>query len=69
MELKKDIFRKSYIPLDGRCIEIMSCIKEKAQSLYDEIENCSVENDKRHMALAKTKLEESVMWAIKGITG
>lgn len=32
-------------------------------------EEFTVQADFRSMALAKTKLEESVMWAVKGITG
>jgi len=55
-------------------------IKELAAELYDKMGTGTdiavgvpmtsmVTTDPRHIALAKTKLEEAVMWATKGITG
>ncbi len=43
-------------------------IKIKAMELYRLIEKYSPSADKRCVALAKTTLEESVMWAVKAIT-
>lgn len=63
-----DIFRKDYRPLSEEQKSWMIAFKNQAQSLYDDFENCSCEHDKRMMALAKTNLEQAVMWAIKAIT-
>lgn len=65
-----DIFRKEYRKLDKNQIGLIEVTKEKAQHLYDQfeamIELSSVDN--RMMALAKTNLEQAIMWAIKSIT-
>ena len=44
----------------------MENIKAGADALLDEIDAVP---DPRCKALAKTKLEEAVFWAVKGITG
>jgi hypothetical protein len=47
--------------------EKVASIKEKAQILYEDI--CTAfDANPRHIAVAKTKLEELVMWAVKGVT-
>lgn len=61
-----DVFRKVYQPLSEEQKAIIEGIKEKAQGLYDYIDASN--SDPRMKALAKTKLEESVMWVVKGIT-
>ncbi len=46
-------------------------IKEAAAVLWDAIDRVSIEpgaNGMRYIALAKTSLEESVMWAVKGVS-
>lgn len=58
-----DIFRKEYKPLSDAAKQRMADVKNKAQELYDLIGDGT-----REMALARTKLEESVMWAVKSIT-
>lgn len=63
-----DIFRKEYVPLNDVKKKLISNIKEDAQKLYDSIE-ASLGADARMLALAKTNLEQSVMWAVKAITG
>jgi hypothetical protein len=68
-----DVFRKEYKPLDESQKECIASIKEKASLLYKELQAVS-DLDKycfdcgREIAIAKTKLEECVMWAIKGVT-
>lgn len=70
-----DPFHTEYRALDpveqGRVKEI----KWLAAALYGVIESCTwpmdqgaVASNMREIALAKTKLEEAVMWAVKGIT-
>lgn len=62
---KEDVFRKNYKPLTEEQKELLLEVKIKAQELYDLYgEHPTL----RENALAKTHLETSVMWAIKGIT-
>lgn len=59
-----DVFKKEYPALnDGDYIEIVQ-FKEKAEQLY----NLMVMKQSREFSLAKTKLEECVMWFVKGIS-
>lgn len=62
-----DVFRKEYKALSETDITRIDDIKEKAQQLWDSFE-WTIGSDKRMMELAKTNLEQSVMWAIKSIT-
>lgn len=70
-----DIFRKDYRMLTDLEKSFMSTIKTKANELYAAFEEAGKPGSReqgmgaREMALAKTKLEEAVMWAIKSITG
>lgn len=62
----ENVFRKTYRELtDAEKVQLDN-IKDAAQALYDYIE--AVE-DSREKSLAKTHLEESVMWIVKKITG
>lgn len=59
-----DVFRKAYKKLTPAQEERMERIKEKADSLLDEL----YPPGSRESALAITKLEEVVFWAIKEVT-
>lgn len=60
-----DTFRIEYTALtDEQKVKILA-VKHKAEELLKEF---GESGDLRCLALAKTKLEESVMWAVKGIT-
>lgn len=59
-------FRKQYRELDAGEAHQVAAIKEAAELLDDVIEQMP---EGREKSLAMTKLEESVMWAVKGITG
>jgi hypothetical protein len=65
-----DTFRKEYKELTQLQKDDMFIIKEKAQILLEYLiaieMNSSI--DFRCMALARTNLEQAVMWAIKAIT-
>jgi len=66
-----DTFRKEYKPLSDIQKASVLFIKEIAEGLekqLDEINDSGMSVDKRCMALAKTNLEQAVMWAIKAIT-
>ena len=61
-----DVFRKEYKPLDESQKMRIEQIKNEAEKLYDSFDWAL--GDKRMLALAKTNLEQAVMWAIKGVT-
>lgn len=66
-----DTFRKEYTPLNDRQKQEMAEIKDKAQELFDLIDKVDTDTASgktRCLALAKTNLEQAVMWAIKGVT-
>lgn len=74
-----NIFRKEYRELSDDEKALLDQVKDKAQELFDLISEGTRVREQlsrdmptqngREMALAKTKLEEAVMWAVKGITG
>jgi hypothetical protein len=61
-----DRFRRSYRQLSEEEIALVGQIKEKAGELAVLLEQVG---EPRTRALSHTKLEESVMWAVKGVTG
>ena len=60
-----DIFHKAYRPLSDEEKASMSDIKDKAEELFSLFDKAP---QGREVALAKTNLEQAVMWAIKAIT-
>lgn len=60
-----DVMRQKYRELTEGEREVMETIKVKGQQLYNLIDSIG---QSRELSLAKTKLEESVMWATKHIT-
>ncbi|HJY22887.1 MAG TPA: hypothetical protein VJ279_08390 [Hanamia sp.] len=65
-----DTFRSVYKPLSDDQKAYMDLFKEKAQELLQSFEGANfLSPDGRAMALAKTNLEQSIMWAVKSITG
>lgn len=66
-----DTFRKVYKKLTDDQAQSIADIKIKAEeleSLINYVSSCIETSDKRCLALAKTNLEQSIMWAIKAIT-
>lgn len=61
-----NVFRKEYRPLSDDEKAQMAAIKDKAAELFDLYEQV---NAGRYSSLAKTHLEDSVMWIVKEITG
>ena len=65
-------FREKYTPLDDEQKEKMSAIKAKAQELLDLFDSTVTREERsdrsRCMAVARTNLETTIMWAVKGIT-
>lgn len=60
-----DVFHKVYNPVDEESSKLIVDIKDKAEELYALMEKAK---PGRENALAKTNLEQAVMWAVKGIT-
>lgn len=67
-----DTFRKEYTPLDEEQKEKVAEIKNKAQELLDLFDSTVTREERsdrsRCMAVARTNLETTIMWAIKGVT-
>ncbi len=61
-----DVFRKEFGVLTEVQKHRVKIVKEDAEKLYLLMEACC--SVSRELAIAKTKLEECVMWAIKDIT-
>lgn len=64
------VFRKEYKQLDQETIKRIDEIKTKGEELaslfgYKEIDSRMAN---RELSLAMTRLEEAVMWAVKGLT-
>lgn len=59
-----NVFRAEYKQLSDEQKAQMADIKEKAAVLLESFG----EAKSREMSLAITKLEEAVMWAVKGVT-
>jgi hypothetical protein len=62
--------RREYRPLTEDEQHRVAAIKAGGGTFYDMIATCDVASaDPRCLAIARTKVEEAVMWAVKGITG
>lgn len=60
-----DVMRQTYRPLTDQEKVQMEEIKIRGQDFYDL---CGLIGESRELSLAKTKIEEAVMWATKHIT-
>ncbi len=63
----EELFRSRYRQLSDAEIATHDVIKKTAAELWNAIEAGVPEG--RDKALAKTKLQESIMWAVRGLTG
>lgn len=61
-----DVMRQNYRPLTENEKDDMKKVKATAHEFYDFLDSIG---SSREMSLAKTKVEEAVMWATKHITG
>lgn len=62
-----DTFVRTYTPLNDDQKRDMDYIKHKAEELLNAFTTAGYA-DPRMMAIAKTNLEQAVMWAVKGVT-
>jgi hypothetical protein len=60
------VFRPVYRELSLEEKDFIDFIKSTAEVLHEEIVSYVPEG--RERSIAKTKLEEAIMWAVKGIT-
>ncbi len=72
-----DTFRKNYTDINEEQAVLIKLIKEKAEELHDlyifdgkgrDFGLSDKDVDGRHISIAKTELESSVMWAVKGFS-
>lgn len=61
-----DVFVRKYSPVNEDQKRDADWIKHKAEELLTAMQAASYA-DPRMMAIAKTNLEQSVMWAVKGV--
>ena len=60
-----NVMRHAYRVLDDAEKAQMQAIKDKGLELHDLIESIGAS---RELSVAKTKIEEAVMWAVKHLT-
>lgn len=67
-----DTFRKVYTPLTDLQKEQVAIMKENAEELLSQMNKAVDPNERsersRCMAIARTNLETTIMWAVKAIT-
>lgn len=68
-----DTYRKEFKPLSDEQKELMLKIKEQAEvleTLFGQIGGSQTidASTGRMVSLAKTNLEQAIMWAVKGVT-
>ena len=63
-----DTFRQEYKGLDNYDKHLINQIKYYAATMENYIKDIPYGSSDREKALAISKLEECVMWAVKGIT-
>ena len=70
----QNVFRSTYRKLSTYEQSQLDSLKATAEGLWElmalaEIDNGTRPGASRHLSLARTRLEEAVMWAVKGMTG
>jgi len=63
-----NIFRKEYKELNVEDQQHIANVKDKASELWHLFPKNGDQGANREISLAITKLEEAVMWAVKGMT-
>jgi len=63
-----NIFRSVYKELSEEDKKHIEDVKNKASELWHLLPKDGVKGANREIAVAITKLEEAVMWAVKGMT-
>jgi len=66
--MSDNLFRRKYRALTEEETQLLSDIKAKADELNQLIPSVADERA-RSFALARTNLQQAVMWAVHGITG
>lgn len=64
-----DVFRRAYREISQEEKNDLENIKNQAEILFNIVNVLQNKKNCREYSIAKTKIEEAVMWAVKGITG
>ena len=67
MQTTLDPFRVKYVPQSGIQQSLVKQMQDAAEELH-ELYRKADDYDVRCAHIARTKLEESYMWAVKGVT-
>ncbi len=63
----EDLFVEKWQPLSGPKLALVEALMAKANELNRMIPDPGNQKQARALAIARTKLEECALWAIKGI--
>ena len=64
-----DTMRRKYRELTSEEQGWADTIKTKGDEFYQFLNSIETTTGARHIAVARDKIEEAVMWAVKGVTG
>ena len=66
---RNNVMRHTYKPLTTEEQNMMNAVKDVGLQMWNVVDNIEkTTNKSRELSLAKTKIEEAVMWATKHIT-
>lgn len=63
-----NVMRHEYRVLSDREKEQMRNLKDMGLHFHSYLEGMAMNRDSRELSIAKTKIEEAVMWAVKYVT-
>ena len=66
MSALRDPFRKTYSPVSDIQRALVTDINDAASELHELINRVDREFDARRAHIARVRLEEAVMWAVRG---
>lgn len=61
--MTKNVFRQMNRELDAEQMQTMDDVLDEYAECFDQLAKCETFADPRTLALAKTRLEESMLWA------
>lgn len=61
--MRTNVFRQVNQELDSEQMQIMDDVLDEYAECLDQLNKCETFADPRTLALAKTRLEESMLWA------
>lgn len=61
--MTKNVFRQVNQELDSEQMQIMDDVLDEYAEVFDQLTKCETFADPRALAVARTRLEESMLWA------